>query len=52
VVDDNDQNAGHHKKCKYVTQLEYYAFQLFTRVGEATTLFCSVKLFQQFIVDA
>ena len=34
-----------------VTQLQYYAYCLFQRQGEATTILHSGKLFQQFIVD-
>ena len=34
-----------------VTQLQYYAYRLFQRQGEATTILRSGKLFQQFIVD-
>ena len=34
-----------------VTQLQYYAYHLFQRRGEATTILCASRLFQQFIVD-
>ena len=34
-----------------VTQLQYYAYRLFQRQGEATTILCADRLFQQFIID-
>ena len=45
-TDRREASANHR-----VTQLQYYVYHLFQRQGEATTILCSGKLFQQFIVD-
>jgi Helitron helicase-like domain at N-terminus len=48
ILQRNQEGADSNRK---VTQLQYFAYRLFQRQGEATTILRSGKLFQQFIVD-
>ena len=49
-LDNAEQTAS--RKRKYVTQLEWFRYRLFTRRDESSHLFMAGKLFQEFIVDA
>lgn len=51
--DDNDEGGDTtRKQRKFMSQLEWYAYRLYKRVGESHHLFNAGAFFQQFLVDA